>query len=91
MQVCPNRFRIPDVCVLRSTDPKDRVVRFATLLCIEVLSSADTMRDMHERAADYFGLGVEHMWAVDPWKRLGFAAVQGDLVPPGMVSSAFPE
>lgn len=72
VQVRPNRFRIPDVCVLRGTDPKDRIVRFAPLLCVEILSSDQTMRDMRERAVDYSAFGVEHVWAVDPWKRLGF-------------------
>jgi len=82
VQVRPNRFRIPDVCVLRGTDPKDRVIRFAPLLCIEVLSSDDTMRDMHERAADYRGLGVEHIWAIDPWKRLGYTLSEETFVQP---------
>src|ERR1700742_4817733 len=38
VQVSPDRFRIPDVTVLRSSDPWDPVVGFAPLICIEVLS-----------------------------------------------------
>ena len=81
VQVRPNRFRIPDVCVLRASDPKDRVIRFAPLLCVEVLSSHDTLRDIQLRAEDYRAIGVEHVWAVDPWKRLGYFFSQAAFEP----------
>ncbi|MEO7029478.1 MAG: Uma2 family endonuclease [Acidobacteriaceae bacterium] len=74
VQVRPERFRIPDVCVLRSSDPWDPIVRFAPLLCIEVLSFADSTRSLQDRVDDYAAMGVEHIWAVDPWKRLGYYA-----------------
>ena len=82
VQITPERYRIPDVCVLRSSDPKDPVIRFVPLLCIEILSRGDSLSDLQERVDDYAGLGVQHIWAIDPWKRRGWlASTQGFLQP----------
>lgn len=63
-----------DVCVLRSSDPRDPVVSFPPLLCIEILSKDDSLGELQERVNDYATLGVQHIWAIDPWKRLGWYA-----------------
>ena len=82
VQTSAEHYRITDVCVLRSSDPKDPIVRFAPLLCIEILSKNDSLGDLQERVDDYAGLGVEHIWAIDPWKRRGWlASTQGFLQP----------
>ena len=82
VQTSATHYRIPDLCILRSSDPKDPIVRFAPLLCIEILSKADPFGDLQERVDDYAGLGVEHIWAIDPWKRRGWlASTQGFLQP----------
>lgn len=72
VQVKAQRFRIPDVCIARSSDPDDLIVRTAPLLCIEILSSDDTMTEMRRRAEDYRVMGVPHIWVADPWKRRAF-------------------
>ena len=77
VQIAPDRFRIPDVCVLRSTDPKDPIVRFAPLLCIEILSKDDSLSELQERVDDYSRLGTENIWALDPWKRRAWSASPG--------------
>jgi Uma2 family endonuclease len=74
VQVWAERYRIPDICVQRRSDPRDLIVRVAPLLCVEIFSSADTKRDIQKRVDDYVGMGVEHVWAVDPWKRVGYYA-----------------
>jgi Uma2 family endonuclease len=38
VRVSTTRVRIPDVCVLRRSDPQDPVVLVPPLICIEVLS-----------------------------------------------------
>ncbi len=82
IQTSANHYRIADVCVLRSSDPKDPVVGFPPLLCIEILSKDDSLGELQERVNDYAGLGVEHIWAIDPWKRRGWlASTQGFLQP----------
>lgn len=82
VQVRPERFRIPDVCLVRSTDPWDPVVRFPPLLCIEVLSSGDTVRDIQRRVDDYVAMGVKHTWVLDPWDRIGYNASERGLEQP---------
>jgi len=74
VQVRPERFRIPDVTVQRRSDPQDLIVRTPPLLCIEIFSSADTIHEIQKRVNDYAAMGVENIWAVDPWKRLGYYA-----------------
>ncbi len=43
VRVAERRYRIPDITVMRRSDPPDAVVQVAPLLCIEVLSPADTL------------------------------------------------
>jgi Uma2 family endonuclease len=82
VQTSTDHFRIPDICVLRSSDPKDPIVRFAPLLCIEILSKDDSLSDLQERVNDYAGLGVAHIWVIDPWtRRAWLASTQGFLQP----------
>lgn len=74
VQVSAERFRIPDVTVLRSSDPWDPIVTFPPLICIEVLSKDDSLREMQLRVDDYARLGVQNIWIVDPWNRVGYYA-----------------
>lgn len=74
VQVSAQRYRVPDVCVIRSNDPKDDIITFAPLLCVEVLSADDSLRELQERIDDYVAMGVKNIWAIDPWKRLGYIA-----------------
>jgi Uma2 family endonuclease len=73
-RVALSRVRIPDVCVLRRSDPADPVVLVAPLICIEVLSPDDTLRSQRDRVDDYFAMGVEHIWLVDPVSREAWTA-----------------
>ncbi len=72
VQVRAERYRIPDVCVIRNEDPVEQIVRTPPLICIEVLSKKDTLGDLQERVNDYAAMGVQNIWAVDPWKRLAY-------------------
>jgi Uma2 family endonuclease len=82
LQVTPTRYRIPDVMVVRNTDPKDAIVRFIPLLCIEILSKDDRLHEMQERVDDYAGMGVKGIWIIDPWKRVGHIATSKSLTQP---------
>jgi len=82
VQVAPTRFRIPDVSIVRNTDPKDSIIGFAPLLCIEILSKDDRLTEMQERIDDYAAMGVKDSWVIDPWKRVGyFASPRGFIQP----------
>lgn len=74
LQVTPTRFRIPDICVIRIDDSKSPIISFPPLLCVEVLSKDDTLSELQERVDDYAAMGVETIWAIDPWKRIGYHA-----------------
>ncbi len=82
VQVTPTRYRIPDICVLRRSDPKDPVISKAPLLCIEVLSKDDTLTEQQERVNDYSAMGVVHIWAIDPLLRIGYVASSRGFVQP---------
>ncbi|WP_213805230.1 Uma2 family endonuclease [Granulicella sp. dw_53] len=76
VQTSRNHYRIPDVCVLRRSDPVDAIVKTAPLICVEVLSPRDTMSAMQERVDDYASMGVEHIWLVDPVSRHAYVATR---------------
>jgi Uma2 family endonuclease len=82
LQISSSRYRIPDICVIRITDGKDRIINFTPLLCIEVVSSEDRMSDLQKRVEDYASIGVRRTWVIDPWKRIGYhASVEGFVQP----------
>ena len=72
VQTRPTHFRIPDICILRSSDPHDPIIRFAPYICIEILSKDDTLMEIQIRTDEYRAMGVEHVWVVDPWLRIGY-------------------
>jgi Uma2 family endonuclease len=69
-RVAATRVRIPDVVVMRAERQPD-VTTGPPLLVIEVLSPDDTYSDTEERAADYWKMGVETVWIIDPKTRTG--------------------
>jgi Uma2 family endonuclease len=74
VKVAERRYRIPDVTVMRRSDPPDPVVRVAPLVCVEVVSPSDTLVSLQERVEDYRRMGVEHVWVVDPVGRHAYVA-----------------
>jgi Uma2 family endonuclease len=91
VQVSITRFRVPDLCVLRSDQPREPIVHQPPLICIEILSPDDSYRTMHERVTDYLRMGVENVWLFDPFAREGLVCLptgwnqphDGRLVVPG--------
>lgn len=69
VQVASQRYRVPDVTVLRRSAPVEPIVRTPPFLCIEVLSPEDRIQRMQERINDYHRMGVEHVWLIDPITR----------------------
>ena len=82
LQVTSTRYRIPDVMVVRNTDPKDPIVSFTPLLCIEILSKEDRLNEIQERVDDYAQMGVRDIWVINPWKRIGYHAGASGFVRP---------
>lgn len=79
VQVSPTRFRVPDVCVLLASDPRDPVVRQAPFLCVEILSAEDRVSRLNERLSDYFQMGVRYVWVLDPLAQRAFCYTPGEM------------
>ena len=72
VQVKPNRFRIPDVCVVLEESPIESIFRQPPFLCIEIQSKDDTFATTVERLDDYLAMGVANVWVIDPRLRRGY-------------------
>jgi Uma2 family endonuclease len=79
VQVKETRFRVPDVCVLRKGAPREQIVRYPPLLCIEILSPEDTMLRMRERVRDFLEMGVPQVWVIVPELR-SISVCSGDTM-----------
>jgi Uma2 family endonuclease len=79
IQISPTRFRVPDLCVLPASAPRDPIVRQAPLLCIEILSTEDRVSRFNERVSDYFHLGVGYVWLLDPGSKRAFCYMPGEM------------
>jgi Uma2 family endonuclease len=72
VQVKPTRFRVPDIIAVAAPALATPIVREPPLLCVEILSPDDRMREMQERIEDYLTFGVPCAWIIDPRTRHGF-------------------
>ncbi len=78
LQVKPNRYRIPDVCVVAGPEPHEQIFTAPPLLCIEILSPQDRMMRVQERIDDYLEFGVPYVWLINPQaKRAWIYTAQG--------------
>jgi Uma2 family endonuclease len=82
VQISPTRYRIPDICVVRRSDPADAIVRHAPLLCVEILSREDRLPELQERVDDYASMGVAQSWVIDPICRIGYMAGAAGFLKP---------
>jgi Uma2 family endonuclease len=80
LKVGARRFRIPDVMVLSAEAPVEQVVVTPPLVCIEILSSGDTLSQIWDRLQDYLAIGVPVCWIIDPLSRRGWLATPAGLV-----------
>ncbi|WP_419804386.1 Uma2 family endonuclease [Terriglobus sp.] len=82
VQVSARRYRIPDVCVVRSSDPIEPILHTPPVLCVEVLSPEDRFARIQQRVQEYQQMGVQHIWVIDPETReIWTAAGQEGLRP----------
>lgn len=77
LQVKPQRFRVPDICVFDG-DPKQKVPNTPPVLCIEILSPEDRMSRVEVRINDYLAMGVSAVWVLDPETRQVFTATAAE-------------
>jgi Uma2 family endonuclease len=65
LKVSATRYRVPDVCAYHE-EPDEEVFTDPPYICIEVLSPEDRIVRTMEVAHDYFRIGVQNVWLVDP-------------------------
>jgi Uma2 family endonuclease len=91
IQIKPDRFRVPDLTVLRAGTPRERILTNPPLIVIEIQSPEDTLRRTTAKAAEYLAFGIEHVWVIDPYARIAYRGTtnglelvrSGELIIPG--------
>jgi Uma2 family endonuclease len=69
VQTRPERFRVPDVCVVTEKPEGEfgrRIVTRPPYLCVEILSPEDTAVETMEKVREYLHFGVAWVWVIDP-------------------------
>ncbi len=66
VQVKPDRFRVPDVAILRGGKPEGRFITAPPEVMVEVLSPDDRASDVQDRIDDYLMFGVPCVWVIRP-------------------------
>jgi Uma2 family endonuclease len=66
VQVRPDRYRIPDVVVVRGGRPVGRVIASPPEVAVEVLSPEDRAVDVQDKIDDYLQFGIAVVWLIDP-------------------------
>jgi Uma2 family endonuclease len=69
VQTRPDRFRVPDVCVVTGKpegEPGRRIVTRPPYLCVEILSPDDTAVETMEKVREYLHCGTAWVWVIDP-------------------------
>jgi Uma2 family endonuclease len=69
VQVKPERFRVPDICVVAGPEPDEQIFTSPPLAAIEILSKDDRWYEVQERVHDYLSFGVHYVWILDPRSR----------------------
>lgn len=69
VQVSRDRFRVPDLCVVRGKIPKTKAILDPPLLCVEILSPEDRVARVQPRIQDFLKMGVPTVWVIDPDSR----------------------
>lgn len=93
LQVKPDRFRVPDVCVVAGPEPDEQVFTRPPFLCVEILSPEDRMVRVEERISDYLAFGVRYVWAVNPRAGTGwiYSSAGPRFAHGGLLSTEDPE
>ena len=86
LKIGSRKYRIPDVMVLAEDAPRTSVIQQPPLLCIEIVSPDDRIKDLTERARDYVTLGVPETWILDPAEKQAYVYSAAGLhqVQPGV-------
>lgn len=66
VQIHARRYRVADIAVWRKGNIGHRIPTVAPFLVVEILSAEDRLVRMQPKIQEYFSIGVEWIWLVDP-------------------------
>jgi Uma2 family endonuclease len=66
VQVRAERFRVPDVVIVRGGRPAGRIITSPPEIAVEVLSPDDRAADLQDKIDDYLQFGIPAVWLIDP-------------------------
>ena len=69
VQVGAERFRVPDVVIMRGGKPAGRIITAPPEVAVEVLSPDDREAETNARIADFLAFGAQCVWVIDPKTR----------------------
>lgn len=69
IRVAASRVRICDVVVVSKAQFREQVTDTPPVICIEVLSPEDRLSRAEKVLADYWRMGVQNIWLLDPYRR----------------------
>jgi len=71
IRISDTRYRVPDICVY-DKEPDEQVFTAPPLLIVEILSPEDRMSRMQEKMEDYYRMGCQDIWILDPARRKAY-------------------
>ncbi len=80
LQINRMRFRVADIAVWRSGSIGTQIPTVIPFLVVEILSPEDRMVCMQPKIQEYLGIGVDHVWLIDPYDRKALSDSKEDLV-----------
>jgi len=72
VQTQKTHFRVPDIAILREGSQREPILTHPPFMVIEVQSPDQPMSRTAKKAAEYLAFGIEHVWVVDPYARVGY-------------------
>ncbi len=79
VQLRARRLVVPDVAVLRMGLSRERILTRPPLITIEIMSPEDRMKKVTAKSLEYRDFGVEHIWVIDPQKRVAYRWAEGGM------------
>ena len=77
VQVKPERFRIPDICVALGNE-YEQILTKPPFLCVEILSPDDRWSRVEARINDFLAMGVQFVWVLDYQNKQAFTATPAE-------------
>ena len=80
VQISRTRFRVADIAAWKAGSIGTRIPLVSPFLVVEILSPEDRMVRMQPKIQEYLGIGVDHVWLIDPFERKALTYSKEDPV-----------